>query len=161
MSGLAQGLMDFSHREARPSRFRMDDLLRRTVDLVRPQARFRGVDFDMETQGEVPEVEMDPGQIQQAFLTLLRRAAGAPEAGAVRVRTRADRHGRLVAVLISTGDADEAFLVERPASRVSRRHGGDPELGAVRRIVERHQGRLHELADEESHEAFRVVLPAA
>ena len=44
MSELAKGLMDFSHRETKREPFPVNDLVLRTVELIRPQTRFRNLE---------------------------------------------------------------------------------------------------------------------
>lgn len=157
MAMLARGLMDFSHRETKRTRVEMGDLVARTVELVRPQARFRGVTFEVDAAPGLPAVEMDPGQIQQAILTLLRRAAGPGGAGdprALRIVTATDDRRKEVSLEIHAAASPPPSAAKPP------RAAEDPDLGKVLRIVERHHGRFR-ARDESADAGYRIVLPAA
>jgi len=155
MSDLAKGLMDFSHRETKRTPFPVNDLVLRTVDLVRPQTRFRHLSLEVSADPAIPLVEMDPGQIQQAILTLLRRSAkrlqGKSGAG-LTIRTLPTRGGRDVTIEVL-----ESHPGARPSSGTTRAPEADPSLEKVVRIVERHHGRLEATDDD----GCRMILPAA
>jgi len=154
MAGLAKGLMDFSHRETLRTEFGVNELVERTVELVRPQARFKSVTFDVRTDPSTPLIEMDPGQIQQALLTLFRRAVPAAKRGdpmSLAIRTAPAADGAVIEIFGARGDA--------PAMRELAwdGEGGDATVG---RIVERHHGKFQSGRDAQG-EGFRFVLPAA
>ncbi len=155
MSELAKGLMDFSHQGRKRSVFGVNELVEKTMEFVKPQPRFRSVTFSFDPASPLPDVEMDPGQIQQVLLTLFGRAAGNGGAGSessVSIRTWEDPRRKRVGVEIRSG----LRLVEGTGDS-----GGDPEIGTVDRILKRNQGRLERVNDPEDGETFRVLLPAA
>lgn len=77
MAILTKGLMDFSHKEIRPVRVDVNDLVRRTADFVRPQNKFNQVEFDLQLNESLPAITADPGQLQQVFINLFQNAAEA------------------------------------------------------------------------------------
>jgi C4-dicarboxylate-specific signal transduction histidine kinase len=152
MAELSRGLMEFSHRGTKRTAYGVNELVEKTMEFVRPQARFRSVTLSFAPGETVPSIEMDPGQIQQVLLTLLGRAAerlrdGEPQS--LEIRTYGDEKRRRVGVeiLASSGTPADA--------------DGDPELGTVHRILERHQGHLEMDHDADRGEIVRVLLPAA
>ena len=162
MSTLAKGLMDFSHRETKRTPFAINDLVLRTVELVRPQARFQTVAFQVEADPRAPLVEMDPGQIQQALLMLLRRTARAAKEGkacALRIHTGVDAGG--VAVRIAGGAPGVDLAGSRAFALGTAVQKDDPELGTVARIMERHQGELRTGRGDPDVEGYQFILPAA
>jgi signal transduction histidine kinase len=160
MAELARGLMDFSHREVKRSAFGLNELVEKTVDFVRPQTRFRGMNFDFSLDPDLPPVEMDPGQIQQVLLTLFGRVADRPvdrtAERSLEIRTFADDRRKTVAIEICTARSLDPGGVEE---------GGDGSaeaaLGVVHRILDRHQGRFESTPPQDPRETYRVLLPAA
>ncbi len=77
MSALVDGLAAFSHRETNKVPTDLNELMRRTVDFVRPQNRFDGIRFKFTPDPILPMVNVDPAQMQQVFINLLSNAADA------------------------------------------------------------------------------------
>jgi signal transduction histidine kinase len=77
MSALVEGLAAFSHRETQVVPTDLNELIRRTVEFVRPQNRFDNIHFKFTPDPILPNVNVDPAQMQQVFLNLLANAADA------------------------------------------------------------------------------------
>ncbi len=156
MAELSKGLMDFSHRDVKRTAYGVNELVEKTVDFVRPQTKFRGMEFSLSPGMDLPPVEMDPGQIQQVLLTLFGRAARrrGDEAAArdLAIRTFADERRRTVGIEISWPHTMSEAVVEPDA---------EAELGLVQRILDRHRGRLVSGEDGSTAESYSLFLPAA
>jgi len=77
MSALVDGLAAFSHHESQPVPTDLNELLRRTMDFVKPQNRFDNIHFKLTPDPILPVVNVDPSQMQQVFINLLTNAADA------------------------------------------------------------------------------------
>ncbi len=77
MSALVDGLAAFSHRETNRVPTDLNELMRRTIDFVRPQNRFDAIRFKFTPDPILPTVNVDPAQLQQVFINLLSNAADA------------------------------------------------------------------------------------
>ena len=64
MTILARGLMDYSYKEIKIQRVDLNDLVNRTVEFVRPQNKFDGVEFEIALGESLPIISADPGQIR-------------------------------------------------------------------------------------------------
>lgn len=84
-------------------------LLADTVFLLREQASGRDVEWRWEVEADPPPVELDPAQMEQAFLNVLKNALEAVgERGVVRLRLGLDRGRPFVAILDNgSGIAEE------------------------------------------------------
>jgi signal transduction histidine kinase len=159
MGELAKGLMEFSRREGRRTSSGLNDLVKKTVDFVRPQSKYRIWEFALSPDPQVPRVEIDPGQIQQVLLILLGRltAGEAPRPAArcgLEIRTFRDETANAAGIEISSTRPG----TPRPAAPEG--VDEDEDLITVRRILERHHGRF-ERSELPEGESYRVLLPAA
>ncbi|MFH1700419.1 MAG: ATP-binding protein [Candidatus Zixiibacteriota bacterium] len=73
------GLMDFSKLETEMVKFDIKHLLDDVLFTIKTQRRFAQIEMKMLCGGELPEVNIDVGQIQQVLLNLLNNAADALE----------------------------------------------------------------------------------
>ena len=122
MAGLAKGLMDFSRRESHKAPAGLNELVEKTVDFVRPQTRFRGINFRFNPDPDLPRVTMDPGQLQQVLLALFGRMADQSSSGTrnLDIRTFTDERRRTAGIEILTPrSADAAFETGEPEAAES------------------------------------------
>jgi signal transduction histidine kinase len=89
ISGIIRALLDYT-RPRRPNR-RAENIvpvLGRVADILLERSRRRGARIQLDLSVGLPQVLMDPDQIQQVFLNLLMNALDAsPQGGVVRVTT--------------------------------------------------------------------------
>ncbi len=75
---IIKGLLGFSRKTGfEKTRININHLIENTVSMVKNQARFHNIIFNLNLQMDVPEIEVDPNQIQQVFLNLILNAADA------------------------------------------------------------------------------------
>jgi signal transduction histidine kinase len=77
MTTLVEGLAAFSHQETHSVPTDLNELMRRTIEFVRPQNRFDDVHFKFTPDPIMPLVNVDPAQMQQVFLNILTNGADA------------------------------------------------------------------------------------
>ena len=153
MAELARGLMEFSHRDVKRTQVGLNELVEKTLDFVKPQMKFRNFEFKVESDPTLSRVEIDPGQIQQVLLVLLSKAAesctaDSPSVLEVRTFNTSDR-SVAIDICPSCIPVTQTFEPEEEAA-----------LETVRRILDRHHGRLQG-PDDEDTDGYRILLPAA
>lgn len=167
MAILTRGLMDFSYKEIKIQRVDLADLIRRTVEFVRPQNKFDGVEFELDQAEELPAIAADPGQIQQVFLNLFNNAADAmSEKGSprrrIKVVTRRRESPESLEVMVSdTGPGmghDVLRRIFEPAF-TTKPSGHGFGLSTSYRIVSLHGGTITADSELGRGATFRVVLP--
>ena len=165
MGVLVKGLLDFSHKEIRRQPTRLNDLVRRTVEFVVPTNKYDRVAFDLELGPDVPELNLDPGQIQQVLMNLFSNAADAMrEAGrgdpriAVRTRIRGDDAELIVE---DNGPGISAEVLRRlfEPSFTTKVEGHGFGLSTCYRIVKNHGGRITAENTPRSGARFTVTVP--
>ena len=77
MGTLAQGLMDYTRSTVKLEPMDLNALLTKTMDFVQTDKRFRGVEWDVVLDPEVPQLRGDVGQLQGVFINLFVNAADA------------------------------------------------------------------------------------
>jgi signal transduction histidine kinase/ActR/RegA family two-component response regulator len=72
---IVRGLLDFSHQRA-PERkpLQVNDILRRSLELIRYELSSHGVEWVFDLSADIPMTMADPHQLQQVFINLLTNA---------------------------------------------------------------------------------------
>jgi signal transduction histidine kinase len=167
MEGLSKGLMDFSSAEIRVERVDINALIQRSIEFVRTQNRFDDVEWDTRLAGPVPELRLDPGQIQQVLLNLFMNAADAMAEKGIGVRRIAvvsewDERARNLRIVVSdtgTGIAPQnlARIFEPHFTTKPTGHGFG--LSSSYRIVANHGGRIVAESPPGQGAVFTITLP--
>lgn len=167
MAILTRGLMDFSYKEIKIQRIDLNDLVNRTVEFVRPQNKFDGVEFELDLTEGLPAIAADPGQIQQVFLNLFSNAADAMiEKGSPRKRIRVlsrrrDADSSIEVVVADSGPGMSHTVLSKifdPAF-TTKPTGHGFGLSTSYRIVQLHGGTITAESEVGRGATFRVVLP--
>ncbi|MCL5023738.1 MAG: ATP-binding protein [Nitrospirae bacterium] len=89
-SKIVKGLLGFSRKTSAEKAFvNINTLTENTIAMVRNQAKFHNIKFNLKFDDSVPEIPTDPNQLQQVFINLFINAADAMnERGQVTVATR-------------------------------------------------------------------------
>lgn len=155
MSALVDGLAAFSHQERQVAPTDLNELLRRTIEFVKPQNRFDNIHFKFTPDPILPMVSVDPAQLQQVFLNLFANAADAlgeveREVKKIFVETRYDPNAQRIRIAIADNGPG---IPEENMGRIFEPHfttkvsGHGFGLAAVFRIASNHRGgvRAHNL----------------
>jgi two-component system NtrC family sensor kinase len=166
MAILTRGLMDFSYKDMKIQRVDLNDLVNRTVEFVRPQNKFDGVEFELDLADGLPAISADPGQIQQVFLNLFNNAADAmAEKGSSKKRIKVQsrkRDATAIEVLVSdTGPGIKHDVLRRvfEPAYTTKPSGHGFGLSTSFRIVSRHGGEISAESEIGRGATFRIVLP--
>lgn len=146
----------------------LNALAREAAELVEAEARQKRVALRLELAPDLPPVAVEPIQIEQVIVNLLRNGFDALATGPVgrrqvTVRTAANGDGVVECSVTDSGpglpdgEAErlfEPFFTTKPL-------GMGMGLSISRTIIESHQGRLSGMTNPEGGATFRFVLPAA
>jgi signal transduction histidine kinase len=168
MGILVKGLLDFSHKGVRRQPTRLNDVVRRTVEFIVPQNKYEQVAFDLDLAGDLPELNIDPAQIQQVLLNLFSNAADAMRGNEskerrIAVRTRFKATGEEVELAVEDtgpGIPDTAMSRLFEPSFTTKPEGHGFGLSTCYRIIQNHGGRIGAENLARAGARFTVVLPA-
>ncbi len=142
------------------------DLIQRSLRALGSLAAEREVEVIPDLDADLPEVPVDPDQIQQVLLNLIKNAVEAtPAGGEVRVRgyaARDEERPALVLQIMDTGsgiDPEDLSHVFEPFFTKGKAGGTGLGLYVSHGIVERHGGELHVANAHEGGAVFTMRLP--
>lgn len=163
---ITTGLLDFS-RLRTGDRHAVDvvELIRSTVNLVTHQKRGNSVEFAIEAETDIPLINADAGQIQQALIALATNAIDAmPDGG--RLTIHASGSGKRVSIKvedtgigIEASDLSKIFEPFFTTKEVGK--GTGLGLAVCYGIVTDHGGRLSVRSNPGRGTTFTILLPAA
>lgn len=169
-SRIVRGLLGFSRKTAsEKANVDMNTLIENTLSMVRNQAKFYNIAFDVQLDRTIPEVNVDPNQIQQVFLNLLINSADAmEEKGRIAISSRmADDDGNKFVELEFTdtgpgipedirGRVFEPFFTTKPAGK-----GTGLGLAVSYGIIKKHDGQIFVKSEQGKGASFFIRLPVA
>ncbi len=159
-------LLEFSRRSVgKVSTFSLEDMIRKSMNLLIDQALFQDINVDVQVEPDIPRVSGDLGQLQQVFTNLFINAADAMEGkGGLEVKGRYDHSGNCFEVTVSdTGPGIpeeirekvfEIFFTTKPVGK-----GTGLGLSISKKIIELHGGSLTLESHREGGTTFTIKLP--
>jgi signal transduction histidine kinase len=179
LSAVTEGYLGFARLpKPRLQEVSLGPVIADLADFVREELRARRVQLVVDAESGLPAVRVDPGQIRQALLNLIRNAAEAmPEGGTLTVRAgtasgtrdsgrgvNQDSRARFVEVAVTdagTGIAPEDLERVFEPFFTSKVGGTGLGLAISREIVVEHGGTLVCESAPGNGATFRLTLPAA
>jgi signal transduction histidine kinase len=164
LSRIAEQYLSVARRpRPRLERERVDDLVRELCAFVRPELDRAGVESRVESDADLPEVELDESQLRQALLNLIRNAREAmPKGGELSIEVARVEEGVEIRVDdTGAGVPDDVRASIFDPFFTTKQRGTGLGLAVTREIVEAHHGSIHCEPRPERGTRFRIVLPAA
>ncbi|MEE8577050.1 MAG: ATP-binding protein, partial [candidate division Zixibacteria bacterium] len=167
-------LMDFSKPEPEYISFDLRHLVDDLLFSLRIQPRFKLIHFTINLPDDLPNIEMDVGQIQQVLMNLLNNAADAisdqpdksddkePVKGDIGISGQYNPDAEQVTITLSDNGSgmSEETLGKIFTLHFSTKKGGHGlGLHNCQKIVEMHGGRLEASSEEGKGTQFRLILP--
>ncbi len=169
-SKIINGLLGFSRKTTTEKiKLNINTLIENTLALLKNQARFHNIRYEMNLDNSIPEIIVDPNQIQQVFINLLINAADAMnENGLIIISTRPveDKIGNKKYVEIEFTDTGpgipkeqlarifEPFYTTKPVGK-----GTGLGLAVSYGIIKKHGGSIDVKSEYGKGASFFVRLP--
>ena len=168
-------LMDFSKPDPEYISYDIKHVIEDLLFSLRVQPRFKQVHFTVDLGHEIPNLEMDVGQVQQVLMNLLNNAADAIEERAVGKQESGERFQGKISIEASYSKRDESVTIkvadngcgmtEETLKKIftlhftTKKSGHGLGLSNCRKIIEQHNGRLTAKSTLGKGTTFTVVLP--
>ena len=139
----------------------VNQILRETLDLLRPEIENRGQRINEKLSTEIPDVPCDAAQIKQVFVNLIRNAMQAmSRGGQLSIETGASSEAVFVSINDTGSGIPEAKLNQlfQPFF-TTKKKGSGLGLMIVQRIIREHAGRIDVESKPGKGTTFRVWLP--
>ncbi len=168
MTVLTKGLMDFSHKEVRKQSTRLNDVIRKTVEFITPQNKYERVEFSLDLSEDIPEMKLDPGQVQQVLMNLFSNSADALKSAKspmprIVVRSRLKPSvAQIELVVEDNGPGLPAEAMRRlfEPSFTTKPEGHGFGLSTCYRIIQNHGGKISAQNVPGSGARFTITLPS-
>jgi PAS domain S-box-containing protein len=175
MKRFVDSLMDFAQPETEYITYDLRHLIDDLLFSLRIQPRFKLIHFTVDLSEELPNAEIDVGQIQQVLMNLLNNAADAIEEEATRREEAGEEFERRISIAADYDESREEITVtvrdngagmsEETMQKIFNLHfstkSGGHGLGLhnCRKIVEHHGGTLTPSSVPGDGSTFKLVLP--
>ena len=139
----------------------INDVVRETLDLLRPELENRGVAVEENLSDKVPLTPLDPAQIKQVLVNLCKNAIQAMTRGGVLTLCTEPREDGVCVVVKDTGGGIPQDLLNRifEPFYTTKKKGSGLGLMIVQRIVRDHGGRIQLESNVGQGTTFRIWLP--
>ncbi|MBM4161088.1 MAG: HAMP domain-containing protein [Ignavibacteria bacterium] len=161
---IVKRLLDFA-RQTKPQKrlANINALIDNIVLLVRNQASFRSISIEKRLADQLPELLIDPDQIQQVFVNIILNAAEAmAKGGKLEIASQPSRDGRSITVTFSdTGPGIPEPHRERifDPFYTTKEHGTGLGLSISYGIIEQHGGTISVESTVGKGSTFTIQLP--
>ncbi len=165
---IVRGLLDFA-REKKPEikKISVNELINSTLKLLKTQAIFLNVNLHLILDDTLPQIDIDPGQIQQVLINIIMNGVEAMEGkGDLVIKSEFSQDKKFVQVSISdTGPGIpaehikkifEPFFTTKGAS-----HGVGLGLSISKRIIDDHKGTIEVFSEVGKGATFVIKLPVS
>jgi len=139
---------------------KLPEMIEDVVTLLQPEAKLKNIEIKMK-QISSQNVNCDRSQIKQVFINILKNAIEAMDApGCIKISSQLQKQG--MAIDISDegpGIPEEIIHKLGEPFFTTKQNGTGLGLMITRQILERHEGKLEILQNEETGSTFKVILP--
>ena len=163
--GIVQDLLNFARTptgELLP--LDINDVIRNTLNLVKDQYAFFGIEITTDLQNTLPPIKGDSLKLEEVFLNLFMNAADAMDGqGRLTIKSEKsdDYHARIT--VSDTGKGiDKSFLphiFEPFFTTKDAGHGTGLGLSIIYGILKNHNGSIHVESDPGNGTTFFIILP--
>ncbi len=162
-----EGLMLVARPETKMGIFDIHQFIDNELFFLKPQPKFKGIEFISRLGNDIPTIEADNGQLQQVLFNLLNNAAEAlaeipPGKRKVTISTAYSSSEDIIKLTISDNGCG---MSEEDYGRVFRQHFTTKKTGhgfgllAVKRAIKSHGGKISASPGPEGGASFTIELP--
>ena len=168
-------LMDFSRPETEYINYNVKHLIEDLLFSLRVQPRFKSTHFTVDIAHELPNIEMDVGQIQQVLMNLLNNGADATEEKAIAEQKAGREYKRELSIKANNDRPNDKIIIEVSDNGIgmsddtqkrlfnlhftTKKSGHGLGLVNCQKIIEQHQGKIIPRSTLGKGTTFVISLP--
>ncbi len=168
-------LMDSSMPETEYVSYNIKHLIEDLLFSLRVQPRFKSINFSLDIAHDIPNIEMDVGQIQQVLMNLLNNGADATEERALVEQKAGNKYKRELTIKANYVKASEKIILEISDNGIgmtketmkklfslhftTKKNGHGLGLVNCQKIIEQHQGKIVPESKQGEGTTFSISLP--
>lgn len=168
-------LMDFSRPETEYINYNVKHLIEDLLFSLRVQPRFKSTHFTVDIAPDLPNIEMDVGQIQQVLMNLLNNGADATEEKAIAEQKAGNQYKRELSIKANFDRPNEKVIIEVSDNGIgmseetqkrlfnlhftTKKSGHGLGLVNCQKIIEQHQGKISLRSTLGKGTTFVISLP--
>jgi len=168
-------LMDFSRPETEYINYNVKHLIEDLLFSLRVQPRFKSTHFTVDIAHDLPNIEMDVGQVQQVLMNLLNNGADATEEKAIAVQKAGNQYKRELSIKANFDRPNEKVIIEVSDNGIgmseetmkrlfnlhftTKKSGHGLGLVNCQKIIEQHQGKITPRSTLGKGTTFVISLP--
>jgi len=139
----------------------LNDVVRETLELLRPEIDNRGIRVEENLSSKLPLAPIDPAQIKQVLVNLCKNAIQAMSRGGVLKLCTEPREDGVCLIVADTGGGIPQEMLSRifEPFYTTKKKGSGLGLMIVQRIVRDHGGRIQLESNVGQGTTFRIWLP--
>lgn len=162
---IVRGLLEFS-RESIPEKRRdsINRIIKQTLRLVSQQTLFQDIEMQCHYDDGLPDLYLDPDQVQQVFFNMFINAAQAmPDGGTLLIRTGLEDEGSLVKIEVGDNgqgiDKEDLNKIFDPFFSTKSKKGFGLGLSISYGIINNHGGKISAQSELGKGTTFTILLP--
>jgi len=163
LNRLVEDFLSFARpNPAHKSLIDINQMITRIINLIPlPEFKEKDISLNVQLSKEIPEVNIDEHQINQAIVNLINNAIQAiPKKGEIILKTEESRNGILITIMdtgIGISDEEKEKVFEPFFTKKQR--GTGLGLAVVKKIIDNHRGEIKITDRENGGTAFSFWLP--
>jgi len=166
---IVKGLLDFARQvPTRKTRISINDVVSQTIGILKNQLSLRNIDVRKHFDSNLPQINVDPNQMQQVFMNLLVNAIdaiGKEGGGTITIATSREEvdgneHVRIDLTDSGCGiDKENLTKIFEPFYSTKGQKGTGLGLAMVWGIIDKHNGKIDVESEPGSGTTFTIHLP--
>ena len=162
---ITRRLLNFArHMDVRPRLLDVGGVVQDVLGFLGKEAEFRSIDVSVQVDPEVPQIESDPGRLQEIFLNLINNALAAmADGGRLAINVRRSDDGFICVTVADTGCGIPEAIMHRifePFFSTKSASGGTGlGLSITYGLIQEIGGKIHVKSEVGKGTEFSVFLP--
>ena len=162
---ITRRLLNFArHMDVRPRLLNVGEVVQEVLGFLGKEAEFRSIDVSVQLDPDVPQIESDPGRLQEIFLNLINNALAAmTDGGRLAITARRSDNGLICVTVADSGSGIPEAVMHRifePFFSTKTASGGTGlGLSITYGLIQEIGGHIHVKSEVGKGTEFSVFLP--